>query len=244
LETNFPIELQRKFEAQLREGVYEKGRTLDCETLAQELEASTEKMHEVLVAEERKGLVKRQVNGTYQVLGVEGIGIASVFVHAESSGLRPVSTVRVVELEPASAEVAKKLEVEAGTPVYRFERTRHINNEIVANQTNYIPFQLCPEFEHDDVSNSSFQKLLESKYMITANQAVEESAITTANQQDSEILGLQVDDPILEVQRVVLSPSGLPVVWATIRIRPDRYHYVAGLWPEAAELLSSEQTDE
>jgi DNA-binding GntR family transcriptional regulator len=238
LETNFPIKLQRQFEDRLLEGVYTKGQMLDCETLAQELDASLDSIHQVLVAEERKGLVKRQQNGTYQVVGVEGIAIASVFVHAEKSGLQPTSTVRVVELEPASAEVAKKLDVEAGAPVYRFERTRHINNEIVANQINYIPFQLCPEFKDDDVSKSSFQKLLENKYLITANQAVEESVITKANQQDSEILGVQVNDPILEVQRVVLSSSNLPVVWAIIRIRPDRYHYVAELWPEAAELLN------
>ena len=211
---------------------------LDCETLAEELDASIEEIHQVLAAEERKGLVKQQLNGAYQVTGVAGIAIASVFVHAENSGLHPSSVVRVVELEPASPDVALKLGVEANTPVFRFERTRHINSEIVANQINYIPFQLCPEFAEDDVSRSSFQKLLENKYLITASRAIEESSITKANQQDSEILGVQVNDPILEVQRVVLSSSDLPVVWATIRIRPDRYHYVAELWPKAAELLN------
>ena len=39
---------------------------------------------------------------------------------------------------------------------------------------------------------------------------------------------------------VLLSATNRPVVWANIRIRPDRYAYVAALWPEAAELLAAD----
>ena len=31
-----------------------------------------------------------------------------------------------------------------------------------------------------------------------------------------------------------------PLVWADIRIRPDRYEYVAALWPRAAKLLEDD----
>jgi len=34
-----------------------------------------------------------------------------------------------------------------------------------------------------------------------------------------------------------LSSNLLPLVWADIHIRIDRYHYVKDLWPQAAALL-------
>jgi hypothetical protein len=42
---------------------------------------------------------------------------------------------------------------------------------------------------------------------------------------------------VLVVDRVAKGATGWPLVWAMIRIRPDRYEYVAALWPEAAGLL-------
>jgi len=53
------------------------------------------------------------------------------------------------------------------------------------------------------------------------------------------VLSLSEGAPVLVVDRIALSATDWPLVWATIRIRPDRFDYVAALWPQAAELLKS-----
>ena len=134
--------------------------------------------------------------------------------------------------------MAEKLEVAPDSPVYRYVRTRFVNEEALANQINYMPLEVCPGLEHDDVTRTSFQKLLENKYATVFAGMKERFAIVEANEEDCEILGLAACSTILLIERVALSATNRPVVWANIRIRPDRYSYVAALWPEAAELLA------
>jgi DNA-binding GntR family transcriptional regulator len=67
----------------------------------------------------------------------------------------------------------------------------------------------------------------------------EHFALVPATEQDREILDLPENSSVLLIDRIALGPTGRPLVWADIRIRPDRYEYVKALWPDAAELLRS-----
>ena len=65
----------------------------------------------------------------------------------------------------------------------------------------------------------------------------EDAFLVPATTQDQNVLGLAEGAEVLVVDRIALSASGWPLVWAEIRIRPDRFEYVAALWPEGAKLL-------
>lgn len=237
METNFPCELQRKFEQAIVGGIYAKGAVLTICRLAEEFGVTDNEMLMVVLAEHRKGLLARREGELFEVLGAAGAGFDSVFTHTAKSGLKPSSDVRAAEVESATPNIAEKLDVEVGAPVYRFVRTRYVNGEALANQTNYIPYEVCPGLEDDDFSNYSFQKLLEEKYFAIFTEVNEDFEIIPANEQDIEILHLPPGSSILVVHRLALSATGGPLVWAEIRIRPDRYQYVAELWPRAADLL-------
>ncbi len=244
METEFPSELQRRFEQAIVEGEYARGQLLTSSDLAHRFEVTTGEMLQVLLAEHRKGLVVEQENGVYEVLSLATQGIASVFVHTAKSGLKPSSSVRVVRIEPATPAVADKLDLLVGAPVSRLERTRYANGEALANQINYIPFEICPGLEQHDVSHYSFQKLLEEKYFAFTVEAEEDCEVVAANEQDVEILDLPRGSSVLEIRRLALSATGCPVVWASIRVHPDRYRYVAELWPLAADLLTNRHQDD
>lgn len=237
---SFPCELQRLFEQAIAACEYAAGEIINTSDLADQFEVTRSEMLLVLQAEDRKGLVKRQEGEVFEVLGLPHLGVDSVFVHTVKSGLKPSSDVRVVRLESATLPVAERLDLEVGAPVYRLERTRYVNREALANQINYMSYETCPGLEQDDVSHSSFQRLLEEKYFAIPTQVKEEIEVAVANEQDMEILNLPEDSPILVIQRIALSVTGYPMVWANIRIRPDRYQYVAELWPSAVDLLTPE----
>jgi len=240
LDVSFPAALQQQVEAAIVRGDRARGSTLAPGDLTREYGASPADVERVLAAAHRKGLVKPLPAGEegYLVLGLERASFSSVFTHTAESGLQPRSLVRQVEIVPASAEMAEKLEVGMGSPVYRYVRTRYVNEEALANQINYMPQEVCPGLEHDDVTRHSFQKLLEKKYATVFAGMKEHFSMVEANEEDREILGLPAGSAILLIERVALSATTRPVVWANIRIRPDRYAYVAALWPEAAELLT------
>ena len=241
MDLSFPVALQQQLEAAIVTGELVPGSTLSPGDLAREYGASAADAGAVLAAAHRKGLIKPLASGegTYLVLGLARASFSSVFTHTAESGFKPRSLVRQVEIVPATAEMAEKLKVEVGSPVYRYVRTRYVNEEALANQINYMPLEVCPGLEHDDVTRHSFQKLLEDKYATVFAGMKENMAMVEANEEDREILGLAPGSSILLIERVALSATTRPVVWANIRIRPDRYSYVAALWPEAAELLPS-----
>lgn len=246
VDLSFPAALQQQFEAAIGRGDHARGSVLAADQLAREYGASPADVARVLAAAHRKGLVKPLAagEGAYTVLGLAQARFSSVFTHTARSGLQPRSLVRQVELLPATPEMAEKLEVPVGSPVYRYVRTRYVNEEALANQINYMPLEVCPGLEHDDVTRYSFQKLLENKYATIFAGMKECFLIVEATEEDRDILGLTAGSTILLIERVALSATTRPVVWANIRIRPDRYAYVAALWPEAAALLTNEASGE
>lgn len=236
----FPVQVQRAFEQALIAGDYAQGGILNLEQVSQRFHAGRDDLARVMAAEVRKGLVKRREADRFEVCGLTKPEVSSVFVHAEERGLRPTSEVRAVIQEPASQTVAKKLEVAVGAPVYRFERTRRVQGEPLANQINYLPYEVCPGLEEEDVSHVSFKRLLEEKYLVFLAEAEERVDLVPAGIQDGQVLDLEPGSSVLEVDRLARSQTGWPVVWATLHIAPQHYEYVAELWPRAAELLRSQ----
>ncbi|MFZ5918552.1 MAG: GntR family transcriptional regulator [Chloroflexota bacterium] len=235
----YPQELQQRVEQAIVAGELPVGQVWSLGALAGRFQAAADPLRRVVQAARRKGLVEAvETEGdVFRVLGLPTTQFASVFTHTAGSGFQPRSEVRQAEVEPATLLVADRLRVEPGSPVYRYVRTRWVNEEALANQTNYMPFEVCPGLEGDDVSRTSFQKLLEDKYHAVLVDMQEQYSLVPATEQDRAVLGLPQGAAVLVVDRIALSASGWPLVWADIRIRPDRFEYVAALWPQAAELL-------
>jgi GntR family transcriptional regulator len=237
LDIEFPTELQQRVERAIVAGDLARGQVWALDELTGRFQAATAEMIQVLQAARRKGLVVDAEGGAFRVLGLPTTKFASVFTHTAASGWKPRSEVREVEVEPASPLVAAKLRVEAGSLVYRYVRTRWVNEEALANQTNYMPLDVCPGLEREDVRRYSFQKLLEEKYHAVLVEMEEEYDMLPATVSDRETLSLPAEATVLVVDRIARSATRWPLVWAEIRIRPDRFDYVAALWPKAAELL-------
>jgi len=241
LRVEFPHELQRQLERAIVEGEFAKGQAVTLTELARQFQVPADQVQRVVWTSLRKGLVSEVdgESGTFRVLGLPTTTFASLFSHTAASGLKPRSTVREAAVEAATPLVAGKLRLEVGSPVYRYVRTRWVNEEALANQTNFMPYQVCPGLEQDDVTRHSFQKLLEEKYHAVLVDMQEAYRLVPATEPDRDVLGLPEGASVLVVDRVALSASGWPLVWADVRIRPDHFEYVAALWPQAAELLKA-----
>lgn len=241
--SEFPRYLQRRFELDIVEGELASGATCTVRELEDRYKAPDTQMRRAVQAALRKGLVEivEGKSGTFRILGLPTTRFSSVYTHTAQSGQKPRSLVRQAEVEDATPEVAGKLAIEVGSPVYRYVRTRYVNEQVLANQTNYMPYDVCPGLEDDDVSRYSFQRLLEEKYHAVLSDMEEQASLVPATGEDCEILELDAGSSILLIDRIARGATGWPLVWASIRIRPDRYEYVAALWPQAAHLLQNEQ---
>ncbi len=237
MNVQFPVELQNQIEQAILTGDFAVGQTVEVGSLAVRFHVSPQAILLVLLAEHRKGLVAQQAAAGFTILGYGTPSIDSVFQHTSKAGLKPTSEMRGTQIEPATVDVATRLKVALGAPVYRLDRTRLVNGQVLANQTNVIPFEVCAGLEHDDVSHASFQQLIENKYHAITAEMQEEFAMTQATDADASVLGLPVGTPILAIERLASSITAMPLILTKIHVRPDRFQYIAALWPSAQRLL-------
>jgi GntR family transcriptional regulator len=235
----FPSLLQQDIERAILNHEFPKGSLVTASELAARFAAGIQDVELVMQSEIRKGLAARRSHA-YEILGLESQSLDSLFQHTARAGMNPASHVRAAVIEATSETGAAKLGIPAGSAVYRLERTRLVNGEVLANQVNYIPYEICPGLENDDISSYSLQKLLEERYHTIITTIQEEIGLVPGSPEDREILGLPDGSDVLVVERLSYSCTGMPVVWASIHIRTDRYPSVAALWPKAAALLSTE----
>ncbi len=236
MEIQFPVELQRHVEQAIVTGEFGLGQIVSAAGLAERFGASRDAMRQVLESEHRKGLLACQADG-FRVLGLVPPKVESVFQHTSKAGFKPSSLARAVTVEPATAEVGSRLAVPVGAAVYRLVRTRLVNDEVLANQTNVIPYEVCAGLENDDLTHASFQQLIDVKYRAVTLRIDETFAMVPATDQDLQILGLEQGAQIVRIERLAYGATNCPLIWTDIHARPDRFHYVAALWPSAKPLL-------
>ena len=236
---SFPVELQKKFESLLVNGTFLPGTVLHMDNLCLQLNADCLAMRTVLDSAYRKGLVNHHADGSYLVLKPNKPAIESVFQHTARLGFKPTTVVRAVEVLPAPSDIARRLDVKIGDPVYVQVRSRYAEGRILANQHNYLPIEVCPGLEKVDLATRSFQETLEQDFHAVVAEVEESARMEQATAEDAQQLDLQPDAQIVVVNRLSLSATHQPLVWADIHVRVDRMDYVAALWPQAAALIQN-----
>ncbi len=233
----FPFDQQQQFEKALVDNEINNDDVLNIDYLRTEYGLSDYQAQVILDCAYRKGLLEQVSAGSFSRKEPSQPEIISVFQHAEKTGMKPISIVRSVELVPASASVAEKLALQEGAPIYQQRRSRLINDVVVANQTNSIPYCVTPDLESLDLKHRSFQVVLENKYHAVVHAIKEAFALAESTEEDREILGLADGEQVLLVQRLSLSANDRPLVWADIHVNPHHFQLVESLWPEAAKFV-------
>ena len=64
-------------------------------------------------------------------------------------------------------QIAKKLELRKGQPVYVLERVRYIKEEPISLHLSYIPLHMCEGLEHKDLEGEQLCVILDREYELT-----------------------------------------------------------------------------
>ena len=236
---SFPVATQHQIEEDISLGSMQKDVTYQLEKLSMELGVSTEEIQQVLPSLVRKGLVKSTDEDSIKILGLPNSQVESVFQYAQKFKLKPRTVVREVRVEEADQVIAGILDLDAGDPIFIQVRTRLVDEQVLANQYNFLPYEICPGLEAVDLTRRSFQVTLSEDFHTVITRMEETYFLGTPERDDKEILGVSDDTKILIVQRTSFSRSDYPLVFADIHVNPAQFHYVEDLWPKALPLVNS-----
>jgi GntR family transcriptional regulator len=135
-------------------------------------------------------------------------------------------TTKVVSLEqtPAAPYIAHALELPEGAPVYELCRLRIVDDEPLSLQTAYLPVELCPKLEENDLT-SSLYRLLESRYGLRLWTGKEILRARCTAPHEAQWLQIQENMPVMYMERVTYAADGVAVEYLEAVWRGDRYDF-------------------
>jgi GntR family transcriptional regulator len=141
-------------------------------------------------------------------------------------------TTRVVSLEqiPSAPYIAHALEVPAGGFVYELCRLRIVDDEPLSLQTAYLPVELCPKLEENDLT-SSLYRLLETRYGLRLWTGKEVLRARCAIPHEAQLLQIRDNSPVMYMERVTYAANGIAVEYLEAVWRGDRYDFKVTLAP-------------
>jgi len=142
-----------------------------------------------------------------------------------AQGLTPLNKILVQERVEADATIANFLSLPQGTPLIKIERLRFIENEPMVLVTTYIPYQLCPQLLHDDLTQQSLYMLLEKQYGVIIAFGRRLLEAVPASKYEAGLLKIRKGAPLILLDSVSYDPQGNPVEYYRALHRGDRSQF-------------------
>ena len=137
----------------------------------------------------------------------------------------PLAT-QVVSLEQteAAAYVAHALELPERTLVYELCRLRIVDGQPLSLQTAYLPVELCPQLEGNDLTDSLY-RLLETRYGLRLWTGREVLRARCATPYEAHLLQVKEHLPVMYMERTTYAAHGIAVEYLEAVWRGDRYDF-------------------
>ena len=111
-------------------------------------------------------------------------------------------TILACERMRADKDVATMLDLRTGTAIWRLERVRFTQQRPVALQTSFIPAELCPRLDAQDLSTRHLVDVLRDEYGVHLVSAVEYVDPTVADGYAAKALGVKLRTPLFQIERI------------------------------------------
>ncbi|MDX6329896.1 MAG: GntR family transcriptional regulator, N-acetylglucosamine utilization regulator [Streptomycetaceae bacterium] len=141
---------------------------------------------------------------------------------ARRMGLVPSSRVLRLELGTATYDEAEAFQIAPGTPLYRVDRVRMLDEVPIAVDESLVPADIAAGFDGIDFTNRSLYDVITS----LGFQLTQAEATIEARSADAALAGhlaIAAGTPVLEMRQIVCDRTQRPLLSSTIRYAGDRY---------------------
>jgi GntR family transcriptional regulator len=125
----------------------------------------------------------------------------------------------------ASAEVARKLHLAIGDPIYRLTTLRYVDREAVSVNTSDFPLSLGERMVRLDLSGRDIIEVLEKDLALQVSQAQLDITAIAMPPQEARWLSVAPGSPALRVHRCLSDPQGTPLQIETAIHRAETFSY-------------------
>ncbi len=130
-------------------------------------------------------------------------------------------------------EVARKMEIPEDEELVQLRRLRLVEGEAIAIQNAFIRHRFCPGIVERGLIGGSLYKTLEEGYGLRLGRALQTVEAKPADEYEAKVLGLEVGQPVLVLERLTYLVSGEPIECVHSAYRSDRYRFMVELTRQA-----------
>lgn len=138
-------------------------------------------------------------------------------------GLSPASKLLSAQLIPSSVDVAQRLEINPGDPVWEIERLRLADGKPMGLQTAFLPVRVCPDLAIDRLHGGSLYALLREQFGILPKNATETYIAVELSKEEARALEVSEGAAALAVERTTRDAIGQIFEYVRSVMRGDRY---------------------
>ncbi|NPV52434.1 MAG: GntR family transcriptional regulator [Firmicutes bacterium] len=138
-------------------------------------------------------------------------------------GLVPETRILEKGFIDAGPEIARALNIPAGSQVTYYERLRLADNEPICFETSYFSSTRFPDFPFPSGKYRSFYEIFQERYGVEVVRAEQVLHATKATAKQARILKIPVDSPVFLLVSTEFDGNGEPVELTEGIYRGDRY---------------------
>lgn len=178
-----------------------------------------------------KILTRRQGVGTFvsEHTGHHGLYRFFPLVADGKNPELPKAEVISLDTVEADSDVAEALSIKYNSKVVLLRRRRILNGEFCMTENIYLPYKEFSSILESEAIPHTLYHFYQTHFNLTVHKTVDSLKADLATQDDADLLGVNVGEPLLQVNRVSHSINGKLMEYRQSRCRSDRYHYLVEL---------------
>ncbi|WFA08796.1 GntR family transcriptional regulator [Tissierella sp. Yu-01] len=140
-------------------------------------------------------------------------------------GLNTSTNIVSFVVKDATKKICNHLNLTNSKTVFEIKRLRYVEDEPIAFETVWLPFNMCSTLTRDTLEGGSLYKVLRETYKYNfhhAKQSIEPIAI---NEYESKLLGLEPKTLALLFRRTTYLDDGRAIEYTKTINRSDKYKY-------------------
>ena len=153
--------------------------------------------------------------------------------YAAACGLRAETRLLSFSEVECDKHLSRRLHRRLGEKLYRISRLRMLNDLPVLIETSFIPKELAPGLEEQDLVRGSLFSALREVYNLQLDHGEETASITSATEDEAAHLQIEASAPVFWIVSRTDTPDGIPVEYCRTVGRADMVEMYSVLyWTE------------
>jgi GntR family transcriptional regulator len=138
-------------------------------------------------------------------------------------GLQPSAKVISLERRTPENEVLQALKLPPDNEVFALKRLRYVDGQPVAVVTSFLPAEIFPGIDQQDLQGRSLYQIFEQVYKRKLHWAEEVIGAATANSEDAALLQAVPGIAVLLIKETTYDTEEIPIEYSVSVLRGDRY---------------------